>query len=179
MASRGLRILVIFDMGRAPPADHDYSEFLRQPEWEAEADIARVLKKLGHEVRLFGIHNDIDPFFDEIRRERPDLVFNLCEAFQGNRDFEANIVSLLELYGIKYTGAGSFALQLCKDKGLTKKILSYHRVRIPHFIVSRRSHPETGKLPTVPVARITMCSAFVYLKLNWVSPWFKLTAVTG
>src|SRR5258708_14493957 len=42
---------------------------------------------------------------------------------------------------VPYTGSGPDALLLCKDKALTKKVLAYHRVRLPHFLVSRRTHP--------------------------------------
>jgi len=32
-------------------------------------------------------------------------------------------------------------LLLCKDKALAKKVLSYHRVRLPRFVVSHRARP--------------------------------------
>ena len=42
---------------------------------------------------------------------------------------------------VAYTGAGPEALLLCKDKVLSKKVLAYHKVRSPHFVVSHRAHP--------------------------------------
>jgi D-alanine-D-alanine ligase len=140
MASSKLKVLLLFDLSiRIKPEEFD--EYLKTEDWKSEADILRSLRKLGHEVRLFGLHDDIRPLIDELERDRPDLVFNLCEAFAGNRDFEPHIPSLLELMRVPYTGAGVTALRVCKDKGLTKKILSHHHIHVPRFVVARKSKP--------------------------------------
>jgi len=39
------------------------------------------------------------------------------------------------------TGAGPDALMLCKDKALAKQLLSFHRIRVARFVVSRRERP--------------------------------------
>ncbi len=141
MPARKLRILVLFDVGFSPALDHDYRPELRDDSYETESDVIKSLRRMGHEVRPFGVFDDIHDLIEAIRAEPPDLTFNLCEAFDGDRNFEPNIASLLDLMKVKYTGAGPAALQICKDKGLTKKILSYHRIPIPRFVVSRRSRP--------------------------------------
>jgi D-alanine-D-alanine ligase len=139
--ARRLDILVMFDIGFAPPRDGDYSEYLTGDSFETERCVMKALTGMGHEVRLFGLHDDIHPLIEELRRKPPDLAFNLCEAFDSDRSQEPNVVGLLELMKIRYTGAGPSALRICNDKGLTKKILSYHRIPIPRFVVSRRSRP--------------------------------------
>ncbi len=139
--AKALDILLMFDIGFAPPRDGDYSEYLAGDSFETERWVSKALKGMGHEVRLFGLHDDIHPLIEELRRKPPDLAFNLCEAFDSDRGQEANVVGLLELMKVRYTGAGPTALRICNDKGLTKKILSYHRIPIPHFVVSRRSRP--------------------------------------
>ncbi len=141
MPARKLRILVLFDVGFSPASDHDYRPELRDDSYETESDVIKSLRRMGHEVRPFGVFDDIHDLIEAIRSEPPDLTFNLCEAFDGDRNLEPNIASLLDLMKVKYTGAGPAALQICKDKGLTKKILSYHRIPIPRFVVSRRSRP--------------------------------------
>lgn len=141
MASKKLKILLLFDFAYPPPKDHDYSEYLKSEEFEDDRFMIRTLEKLGHEVEIMGLFDDIESLIDRIKVSQPDLVFNLCEAFKNDRQYEPNIVSLLELLGVKYTGAGPAALRLCKDKGLTKKVLSYHRIRFPHFVISRKSSP--------------------------------------
>jgi D-alanine-D-alanine ligase len=42
---------------------------------------------------------------------------------------------------VKYTGSGPEALLLCKDKAIAKKILAYHHVRVPSFVISHRMSP--------------------------------------
>jgi D-alanine-D-alanine ligase len=79
-----------------------------------------------------------------LEEDPPDLVFNLCEAFGNDRDFEPHVAALLELMKVPYTGAGVTPLRVCKDKSLTKKILSYHRVRVPRFVVSPKNKPLKG-----------------------------------
>ena len=141
MSKRHLKVLLLVDLISKPPQDYDYTEYLAVKEWKSEADVVNVLKKLGHEVKVFGIHNDIISLVSEIQENPPDLAFNLCEAFDGRREYEPNIIALLEMMKLKYTGAGSTALHICKDKGLTKQILSYHRIHVPRFIVFRKLKP--------------------------------------
>jgi D-alanine-D-alanine ligase len=42
---------------------------------------------------------------------------------------------------VRYTGARPEGLMLCKDKALAKKLLAYHRVRVPHFVISPQQRP--------------------------------------
>lgn len=141
MAPKSLKILMICDLTIAPPYDGDFSEWLKTEEWEAERHVIKALKSLGHEVKIFGVYKDILPLVHEIQKEKPDLVFNMCEAINDNRDLEPQIVGMLELLGVRYSGAGSWPLRLCKDKGLTKKILTYHKIGVPRFVISRKSNP--------------------------------------
>ncbi|MFQ5878295.1 MAG: hypothetical protein ACE5JH_11540 [Acidobacteriota bacterium] len=140
-AQRRLNILVVFDLGIPPPADHDYERYLKDDSFETEHCVIRSLRGMGHQVRPFGVYDDIHGLIREIRERPPDLAFNLCEAFNKDRDQEPNIVGLFELMNVRYTGAGPTALRICKDKGLTKKILSYHRILIPRFVISRKARP--------------------------------------
>ncbi len=138
-----LKVLLLFDWPCAPPANQDYSEYLRNDEFKSENQIATALKELGHEPRFFGLHDDIEPLVEELKANKPDIVFNLVESFKNDRVYEPNIPALLELLGVKYTGSDPHALHLCKDKGLTKKILTFHSINVPQFVVSKRSQPIT------------------------------------
>ncbi|OFZ22307.1 MAG: hypothetical protein A2X94_02340 [Bdellovibrionales bacterium GWB1_55_8] len=139
-SQRQLKILLLFDLSVPIPRE-EYDQYLKTDDWRNEAHVMKVLRGLGHEVELLGIHDDIEVLFSTVRENRPDLVFNLSEAFNKDRKFEPHIASVLELLQLPYTGAGPEALRICKDKGLTKKILSYHRVQVPKFVVARKSHP--------------------------------------
>ncbi|MBC7387047.1 MAG: ATP-grasp domain-containing protein [Cryobacterium sp.] len=135
-----MKIVLLFDLS-IPLKPEQYAEYLKTDDWASEAHILATLNRLGHDVIPLGIHDDLDLLLRELKREKPDLIFNLSEAFGGDRRFEPHLVSLIELLGIPYTGATSNALNISKDKGLAKKILSYHRIQIPHFLISRKASP--------------------------------------
>jgi len=133
-----LKILLLFDIAVKLSPD-EYSEYWSTPDWKTENDVRKALIKLGHQVIPFGIYDDIEPFLKLVREQKPDLVFNMSEAFSGQRNFEPNLTALMQLMGVPFTGAGPMSLQLCKDKGLTKVILDYHDIRTPKFIVAKKS----------------------------------------
>ena len=135
---KALKILLLFDISVNLPAEQ-YAEYWNTPDWKTEKDVKVALTNLGHQVIPFGIFNDIEPFLKLVREEKPDLVFNMSEAFSGKRNFEPNLTALMQLMGVPFTGAGPMALQLCKDKGLTKIILGYHQIRTPKFLVAKKS----------------------------------------
>lgn len=140
MSTRQLNILILFDLSkRIDPSE--YPELLKTEGWKNDADLVHALESQGHKVRLFGLFDDLKPLLQELNEHRPDMVFNLCEAAHNDRKYEPHVVALLELLGLKYTGAGPEALQICKDKGLTKKVLAYHDIPVPKFIIASRSKP--------------------------------------
>ncbi len=126
------------DLSRPIP-EEEYPAYLATEDWATEREVLRSLERLGHEARILGIHDDLEPIWRELARDPPDVVFNLCEGFAGDRAFEPHLVSLFELFRIPCTGTGAAGLLLCKDKGLTRKILSYHRIPAPKFAVLRRT----------------------------------------
>jgi D-alanine-D-alanine ligase len=82
----------------------------------------------------------------EISEWKPHIVFNLLEEFQGFGSFDQYIVGYLELLGARYTGCNPRGLVLGRDKALAKKVLFYHRIRLPHFAVfprGRKVHPPS------------------------------------
>lgn len=135
-----MKILMLFDLS-IPLKPEQYADYMKTEDWASEAHTLATLTKLGHEVSPLGIHDDLEPLLSAVRANRPDLIFNLSEAFRGDRHYEPHIASLLELLDVPYTGASAHALNICKDKGLAKKILSYHRVKVPHFFISRKASP--------------------------------------
>jgi len=146
MTTRKLNVLMLFDVPYTPPNDLDYTTFMIGDEWQDERDVMRTLLKLGHTVTPFGVFDDIQPLIDVVRRLKPDVIFNQCESFSGDRAQEPNLPALLELLGVPYTGASPESLALCKDKGLSKKLLAYHHVRVPRFAVSLRERPRLAEL---------------------------------
>jgi D-alanine-D-alanine ligase len=110
-----------------------------------EFDVTTTLKELGHEVKVVGVHDDLSAIRAAVEEFKPDIVFNLLEAFADVTTFDQNVVSYLELLRLPYTGCNPRGLTLARDKSLSKKLLAYHRVAVPEFTVVRR-----GRKPILP-----------------------------
>ena len=130
-----LRVLVLADTPGTPPTDQDFSQELKTADWETEAHVLEALKNLGHEVRMVGVYNEPGPILDEVKNYPPDVVFNLTEHFNDHSAYDRNVASLLEMLDLRYTGTGPTGLTLCKNKGMAKEILAYHRIRFPDFAI--------------------------------------------
>ena len=146
------RILALMHEDLVPPDDIsgiDEKEFER---FKSEHDVVSTLRGLGHEVRKLGIYDELRPLRQAINEWQPHIVFNLLEEFRGMPAYDHNVVSYLELLGVAYTGNGPQGMVLARDKALAKKILRFHRIRTPRFVVF--SSGRKAKLPkhlTYPV----------------------------
>ncbi|MGH7887193.1 MAG: D-alanine--D-alanine ligase family protein, partial [Candidatus Binatia bacterium] len=118
-----------------PPADQDFSKELKTDDFAAEAHVIGALKQLGHEVRTLGIWDEAALIIDEIKANPPDIVFNLTEHFNEVSAYDRNVAGLLEMIGVPYTGSSPTGLTLCKNKGMAKELLAYHKIRVPNFAV--------------------------------------------
>jgi D-alanine-D-alanine ligase len=103
-----------------------------------EYDVIETLREMGHEVRVLGLHDELGSIRPTAGLFKPHIVFNLMEAFAGVTTFDQNVVSYLELLRLSYTGCNPRGLILARDKALSKKLLAYHRIRVPEFTVIRR-----------------------------------------
>ncbi len=95
---------------------------------------------------MLGVHNDTGLVRDMIDRYRPDVIFNMVEQFADSLGNEDRITSFLELQNIPITGCGSTGITLSKDKAISKKILSYHDIRVPRFAIQ-----PPGRLIKLPL----------------------------
>ncbi len=100
-----------------------------------EQDVYDGLKKLGHNVRALGVESDLGTIRHNIEEFSPHIVFNLLESFHGIGLYDQNVVSYLELLKTAYTGCNPRGLMIARDKALTKKILTYHKMKCPKFFV--------------------------------------------
>ena len=128
IASRRATTLESVELATAA-ADDEYAE------WDSEETIAAVetaLSAFGDVIRL----EANEDFPERLRRERPDIVFNIAEGWRGvNR--EAHVPAICEFFGVPYSGSDPFTLSLSLDKARTKEWLSYHGVRTSPFVLLR------------------------------------------
>jgi len=139
-----LKVLVLFDGVQPTPIDADLSEEMKTEEWETEANVMAALKELGHSADHLAIFDDVDLVRQKMESFQPDILFNLVEQFKNNPGFDQNIVSLLEMQDVPFTGCGSTGLTLCKHKGISKKILGHHGIPTPNFVVIPRGQRIGG-----------------------------------
>jgi D-alanine-D-alanine ligase len=148
---RKLKILALFDAVAPTTLDQDLSAELKTEDWKTEANVLAALGELGHTAAHLAIFDDLDLLRQKLQAFTPDLIFNLADQFKNNRAFDQNIVSFLEMHGVPFTGCGSTGLTLCKHKGISKKILGYHRIRVPEFVMigrgQRTSRPRRLRFP--------------------------------
>jgi D-alanine-D-alanine ligase len=139
-----MRVAVVFD---TPYAGWDHCAHERQMEkevaaWkvdepEMEYQIGHALVERGHEIRLLGVGDDLQYLVRCLGNWSPDLVFNAAEAFRGNEALEYLLPGLLEAEGYRYTGAPPLALQVTRNKAISKKVLAYFGIQVPGFITYR------------------------------------------
>jgi D-alanine-D-alanine ligase len=148
-----LKVLALFDAIEPTKLDQDLSAQLKTEDWKTEANVLAALKELGHETEHLAIFDDLDLLRQKLQGFQPEIIFNLADQFKNNRAFDQNIVSFLEMHGLPFTGCGSSGLLLCKHKGISKKILGYHRIHVPQFTViprgKRAPRPKWLKFPLI------------------------------
>jgi D-alanine-D-alanine ligase len=137
-AKKKLKVLALFDAIAPTTLDQDLSEEFLTEDWKTETNVLGALRELGHTTEYLAIFDNLDLLRQKLESFQPDVIFNLADQFKNNRAFDQNIVSFLEMYGVPFTGCGSTGLTLCKHKGISKKILSYHRIHTPAFVIIAR-----------------------------------------
>ncbi len=146
-----LKVLALFDAIAPTTLDQDLSAELKTADWKTEANVLAALHELGHTVGHLAIFDDLDLLQQKLQSFEPDVIFNLADQFKNNRAFDQHIVSYLAMRGVPFTGCGSTGLTLCKHKGISKKILSYHRIHTPDFVTIARgkkfARPRRLKFP--------------------------------
>ena len=95
-----LRVLVLMDPALVPPDSTKGYTAQEINEWKTEYDIVSTLRAAGHDVRPFGVEDELKAVRDEIDGFKPDVVFTLLEDFHGKVIYDQNVASFLELMQI-------------------------------------------------------------------------------
>jgi D-alanine-D-alanine ligase len=141
MSVNKLRVLALVHRHLIPPETIEEGTDIVSAPWRTEYDVITTLTAMGHEVKALGVHDDLG----EIRRLatewKPHIAFNLLEGFDDVTIFDQNVVSHLELLKLSYTGCNPRGMLLARDKSLSKKLLTYHRIPVPESEVFRIGRP--------------------------------------
>ncbi|MDP1578742.1 MAG: ATP-grasp domain-containing protein [Candidatus Didemnitutus sp.] len=146
-----LKVLTLFDAVRPTTLHQDLTPELKTVDWKTEAAVIAALNELGYPHEQLAIFDDLDLVRQKLQTFSPDVIFNLADQFRNNRSFDQHIVSFLSMHDTPFTGCGASGLSLCKHKGISKKILSYHRIHTPDFVIiprgKRIARPKRLKFP--------------------------------
>lgn len=146
-----LNVLALFTAGQRLRIDEDLTADFKTEGWKTEGEVVAALRALDYNTEYLAIFDDLELLRQKLQSFQPDIIFNLADEFKKNRAFDQNIVSFLELHGLAFTGCASTGLMLCKHKGISKKILHYHRIGVPEFAIigrgKRAVRPRGLKFP--------------------------------
>ena len=128
-----LRVLVLVHPSLVPPDSLDQIPPEEIHVWKTEYYVVQALRTLGHEVRVLGVQYELLPIRQSVEDWSPHIVFNLLEEFHGITEFDQHVVSYLDLLKVPHTGCNPRGMTISRDKALSKKIATYHRIRTPRF----------------------------------------------
>ena len=108
--------------------------------WESSADVLQqvdaveeALTRLGEHTVRIPFTRDIDKLLVQLRWDKVDMVFNLCESINEDPCLVSHPAALLELLQIPFTGSPALALMLSADKLLSKQLFMANNIRAPKF----------------------------------------------
>lgn len=131
--SKKLHILIAYNEA-IRKSDHDL-DYISEAAVKDEADIVyQVILKSGH-VPIYLPVKNLDQVLSKIEQIDPDLIFNLCEGFQGRTHHEMFISGVWELLNIPYTGNSPLTLGIAQDKVLSKRLFEAQGIPTPKFHV--------------------------------------------
>ena len=109
--------------------------------------VERALRGLEYPVEAVEAKGDVSAIIEKIQTFAFDLIFNLCEEFQGNTRWEMHLAALLEVLRIPFTGSSALTLGFSQDKGKAKSLLAHSGVPTPAYHV----RDAKNRFPSSPV----------------------------
>lgn len=130
------RVGLTFNLKRSASAEED-------AEFDSPETIDAVRSAIEERFPCVPIEAD-ERVADTLRKERPDLVFNMAEC-AGGPAREGYIPSILEHLKIPYTGSDPTTLNVCLHKVRAKEILAHHGIPTPPWVLF--DAPKIHELP--------------------------------
>jgi len=132
-----MRIVIAYNafVNKIDSANSDFiSEIAVQEEVQT---VHQAALNLGFDAHCYAV-SELKKTIQDIYGTAPDVIFNLCEGFQGAARFEMHLAALWELMHIPYTGNSPMTLGLAQDKILTKRILESRKIYTPAYQVFKQ-----------------------------------------
>jgi D-alanine-D-alanine ligase len=116
------------------PVDHPDAEAEHTVVGIARA-MARILEEAGFRLKLMGLGQNPNTLWQELKKAKPEVIFNLFEGSGNNAETESYVAGLLEWSGIPYTGSPPQALSLARAKHTAKTLLRGAGLPTADFLV--------------------------------------------
>ncbi len=129
-------VLVLFNQPTLDPSHPDAKS--EREVVETAQSVVEALEAARYRVSRLGISHDPAPLVEWVRKDRPDVVFNLYEGVAGQGQSEAYAAGLLEWLKVPYTGCRFETLVLSRDKPLAKRLMVQAGLPTPRFRVVDR-----------------------------------------
>jgi D-alanine-D-alanine ligase len=114
-------VLILYNQPLLPEGHPDFdSEHTIVGIAESMTDI---LQDAGFRIRRLGLDHDPTALWTELKRRKPDVVFNLFEGNLADTETESYVAGLLQWSGVAFTGSPMPALVLARDKTRAKLLL--------------------------------------------------------
>jgi len=123
-----MRIVVLYNLPDLNSARSDVEMAAELEVLETVEGVKKSLESIGHEAIPLKCSMEILQNLHHF-----DAVFNLAEGFQNDLRAEPYVAGALELQGLPYTGSPPPALELCRNKYLSKMVLERVGIKTPRF----------------------------------------------
>jgi D-alanine-D-alanine ligase len=123
-----MRVSVVYNQP-ADMANPDDADVLAQA-----AAVSAASRKRGYTVKSLPCTLDLESLVQALRRDPPDLVFNLAESLGGHARLIHAVPYLLESLGIPFTGSGADAVLVTSHKVLAKERMQAAGLPTPAWV---------------------------------------------
>jgi D-alanine-D-alanine ligase len=110
--------------------------------WETSAGVIEqveaietALARLGNRSVRISFSGDLDNLLVQLRWDKVDIVFNLCESANEDPCLIGHPAAILELLQIPFTGSSALALMLSSDKLLSKQLFMANEIPTPKYTI--------------------------------------------
>jgi D-alanine-D-alanine ligase len=141
--NKKLKIGLVFNQKPKKTRNGNKTSVDMYAEWDGPETINAVANALQNGLNGAGQREVVlieadNKMFNKLIKEKPDIVFNMAEGFNG-ASREAQVPAILDMLKIPYTGSDPVTLGICLDKQRTKEILSFNNIPTPKFLTASSS----------------------------------------
>jgi D-alanine-D-alanine ligase len=112
-------------------------DFPTEAQYITEKDAGHDAQVIGEYLGTFGLDVHLYPGDQELaqrlRKDQPEMLFNLVDSVNGKENLAAAIPGVLELLDIPYTGADMLGMALDTNKFFIKELLQRNGLPVPIF----------------------------------------------